>query len=342
MMTESGFSVIGSWPLVISRALDAYGIDGTALLKRVGIEPAQIALPEARCELTKLNRLWRLAGNLTKDPALGLTVASFVRPTSWHALGFAIWASNTMREGFVRLSDNFRMFADYGDLSIHNDGDNVEITMQRDAGVPDWCAAETDAFIGTCVLTARHIYRPDFRPEQVWLSRPIPDDITPWQRLFKCTVYFNATADRIIFPSEAMCKPLLTASPELAIQNDLLVADYVARLDRADLRARLESLFLSHLPLGQLSAQRAADELGLSLRTLQRRLSEKQTSFKLVLDALRKKQAKQWVRAGNLPFGEISYRLGFQHTGNFSRAFNRWFNQTPLQMRQTSIANEPE
>ena len=63
-MSESSYSVIGSWPLVISRAVNAYGIDGKALLQRVGIEPAQTAQPEARCSLTHLNRLWRLARNL--------------------------------------------------------------------------------------------------------------------------------------------------------------------------------------------------------------------------------------------------------------------------------------
>ena len=256
-----------------------------------------------------------------------------MRPTSWHALGFAIWASNTVRDGFARLCDNFRMFADYGTLHINTLDDSVEISLHRDPAISVWCASETDAFIGTCVLTARHIYRPDFKPEQVWLSRPQPEDPTPWQRLFKCPVYFNAAYDRILFRREAMHQPLLTASPELAAQNDVLVADYVARMDRADLRARLESLLLSHLPLGNLTAQAAADELGLSLRTLQRRLHDKNTSFQLVLDALRKKQAWQWVTSGHLPLAEISYRLGFRHTGNFTRAFKRWFAVAPLQAR---------
>ena len=332
-MSEYSYSVIGSWPLVISRAVNAYGIDGRALLQRVGIDPTQTAQPEARCSLAQLNRLWRLALNVTDDPALGLTVASFVRPTSWHALGFAIWASNTVRDGFARLSDNFRMFADYGTLHINTLDDSVEISLHRDPAISVWCASETDAFIGTCVLTARHIYRPDFKPEQVWLSRPQPEDPTPWQRLFKCPVYFNAAYDRILFRREAMHQPLLTASPELAAQNDVLVADYVARMDRADLRARLESLLLSHLPLGNLTAQGAADELGLSLRTLQRRLHDKNASFQQVLDALRKKQAWHWVTSGHLPLAEISYRLGFRHTGNFTRAFKRWFAVAPLQAR---------
>ena len=152
-MSESSYSVIGSWPLVISRAVNAYGIDGRALLQRVGIDPTQTAQPEARCSLAQLNRLWRLALNVTDDPALGLTVASFVRPTSWHALGFAIWASNTVRDGFARLCDNFRMFADYGTLHINTLDDSVEISLHRDPAISVWCASETDAFIGTCVLT---------------------------------------------------------------------------------------------------------------------------------------------------------------------------------------------
>ncbi len=333
-------SVIGSWPLVISRALDHYHIDGNALLARVGIDQGVANQPETRYPLATIDRLWRLARNLTGDEAVGLTVARFVRPTSWHALGFAIWASDTLMECFRRLAENLRMFADYAEMTVTPFGESVEISVHRRSGLTREHLApeEMDAFIGTSVLTSRHIYRPGFSPQSVWLSRSQPMDPTPWNRLFKCPVFFNAAHDKIVFEAAAMYQPLLTASPELAEQNDALVAEYLARLDRSDLRTRLESLLLNHLPLGSLSIEEIAGALNLSPRTLQRRLQEKGISYQQVLDELRQKQALHWVRLNYLTIGEISYRLGFNHPANFTRAFKRWFDETPKKLRQSLVS----
>jgi len=332
-------SVIGSWPLVISRAMNAYQLDGQSLLRRVGIDPVQAAKPETRYSLSQLNRLWRLVESLTQDEAVGLTVARFVRPTSWQALGFAIWASNTLMAGFERLAGNFRMFADYGTLKVCEADNQVDISLHKSLTVEYWSAAETDAFMGTCMLTARHIFEPGLVPLQVSLDRPQPGDPTPWERLFKCPVFFNAAYNTISFSEAVMHQPLLTASPELAAQNDALVADYLARFDRSDLRGQLESLLLNHLPLGTVSLVQAAQHLGLSSRTLQRRLADKGSSFQTVVDALRSRQALLWVETGHLPLSEVGYRLGFTNAGNFTRAFKRWYQQSPKQRRRQALSN---
>ena len=136
-----------------------------------------------------------------------------------------------------------------------------------------------------------------------------------------------------------MHQPLLTASPELAAQNDALVADYLARFDRSDLRGQLESLLLNHLPLGKLTLGQAAQRLGLSSRTLQRRLADKGSSFQIVVDALRSRQALLGVETGHLPLSEVGYRLGFTSAGNFTRAFKRWYQQSPKQRRLQALSD---
>ncbi|MAC45503.1 MAG: hypothetical protein CMI12_01440 [Oceanospirillum sp.] len=329
-------SVMGTWPLVISRALDYYRVDGQALLARVGIDPLAASQLDTRYGWQQIDRLWRLARNVTGDEALGLTVARFMRPTSWQALGFAIWASDNLMECFQRLATNLRMFANYAQMQLVPLGGVVEVEIRLREGInkQDICPEELDALMGTSVLTARHIYRPDFSPIEVWLSRPLPLDPTPWQRLFKCPVYFNASHDRIVMPTQAMSKPLLTASPELATQNDALVADYLARFDRSDLITRLKALLIHNEPIGHLTMAQVAEQLNLSQRTLQRRLQEKELSYKQLVDEVRQQMALQWVRLKYLPMGEISYRLGFANAANFTRAFKRWYDETPKNVRQ--------
>lgn len=336
MSEKNQASFIGSWAVVVGRALEYYQLDGAVLLERVGIDLQQANHIDTRYSLQRIDRLWRLARNLTQDEAFGLTVARFMRPTSWHALGFSIWASDTLMECFGRLAQNLRMFADYADMRILTKGDTVEIELILKPNIePTMIAPEAcDAFIGTCVLTARHIYRPDFAPKSIWLSRPQPQNPTPWTRLFKCPVYFNSAYDRIVFNTSAMFQPLLTASPELAAQNDLLIASYLARMDQTDLLARIEALLVQHEPIGVLTLTRLAELLNLSQRTLQRRLHEKGKTYQQLLDEVRQKQALHWLRLNYLSMGEISYRLGFTQMGNFSRAFKRWYGEPPIQLRK--------
>lgn len=339
MPDSAEISVMGSWAVVISRALDYYQVNGPELLARVEIDPVQASQLDTRYPWIKIERLWRLARNVTDDEALGLTVSRFMRPPSWHALGFAIWASDTLMEGFQRLATNLRMCSNYAEMTLIPMGGEVEVELRikSDINPSDICPEEIDALVGTCVLTARHIYRPDFSPQSVSLRRPYPQDPTPWQRLFKCPVFFNASYDRIVFNAHAMYQPLLTASPELAAQNDALIADYLARLDRNDLVTRLQSLLLNHEPIGHLTMQQVSEKLNLSQRTLQRRLQEKQLNYKQVVDEVRQQQALQWLRLNYLSMGEISYRLGFANGANFTRACRRWFNENPKTLRRSLI-----
>ncbi len=69
------------------------------------------------------------------------------------------------------------------------------------------------------------------------------------------------------------------------------------------------------------------------LRTLQRKLSEENTSYKELLDETRRELANQYLRQATLSVSEVTYLLGFSEPSNFSRAFKRWTGRTPSEFR---------
>jgi AraC-like DNA-binding protein len=79
-----------------------------------------------------------------------------------------------------------------------------------------------------------------------------------------------------------------------------------------------------------------ADTLHISLRSLQRRLREEETSFKGLLEDTRQALAQQYLRENHRSIGEITYLLGFSEPSNFTRAFKRWTGQTPAEFRDTT------
>src|SRR3546814_6249068 len=91
-------TVLSSWGRAIRRALDAAGVDSARLFAEAGLDIAALADPDARYPLANTTRLWALAVEETGDPAFGLAVATQVSQTTFHALGYTLIASGTLRE----------------------------------------------------------------------------------------------------------------------------------------------------------------------------------------------------------------------------------------------------
>jgi len=76
-----------------------------------------------------------------------------------------------------------------------------------------------------------------------------------------------------------------------------------------------------------------AETLNMTTRTLQRQLKENDTSHKALLDDMRKELAFHYLKNKNLGASEVAYLLGYSEPSVFHRAFKRWFNSTPNELR---------
>ena len=115
--TPDSPSTIGSWSAAILRALAARGIDEQRLARDAGIDPASLQAPDARVPRAALTRLWHLAVEATGDPCFGLSVPRFTMQTSFHALGYAVLASATLKEAFERIVRYRRLIGDVVQLT---------------------------------------------------------------------------------------------------------------------------------------------------------------------------------------------------------------------------------
>src|SRR5688572_25573539 len=102
MAPRAAPSVLASWTRSILNAIDACDVDTQALLESVGLSPALLNEPGARVPARALSRLLRQAAQLAGDPALGLRVSKFAQPTTFHALGYSVLASCSLRDALER------------------------------------------------------------------------------------------------------------------------------------------------------------------------------------------------------------------------------------------------
>ncbi len=341
--SRTAHSAMGTWAGTIVRALEANGIDGTALAENAGIDPQILHNPEARVAREALTRLWQLAVQATGSESFGLTAASFAAPTSFHALGYAALASSTLREAMERIVRYRRMIGDVVRLSLEEDGGHARFVIDV-SSIPGAVPPEAIDALTVILVRQARLLRGDrsFSPILVSLQRPQPHDLEPYRQAFRAPLLFAQPRNFIELHLADIEHPLPAANAELARQNDEAVIRYLARLEKSGVTPRVQQAVLDALPNGAPSKQRIARTLGMSPRNLQRHLAAEQTSFKELLNDARLRLACNYVEEGRSPLSEIAFVVGFADLSAFSRAFKRWTGVSPTdyarQHRQSTTA----
>lgn len=186
-MTEP--TSLASWTRALRKQLDALGLDSAALCAQAGLDPQQMDDPNARYPLSATTRLWELAVQASGDPAIGLRVSRFVSPTTFHALGYALVASGSLREVFERIVRYHQVVSDALSLELSREGERYHFRLQQPAGTPAPAFEAIDAFAAIYVRTCRNRLGRDYAPLAVYLRRPEPADPKPWHTVFRAPVF---------------------------------------------------------------------------------------------------------------------------------------------------------
>ena len=327
------YSTLASSALMIWKTLESYGCDARALFQQAGLDPATMRDPNARYPDSAFSALWRRAVEATRDPGFGLAVARFWHPTSFHALGYSWFASDTLKEALERAARYFLLLTDKEELIVREAGDEIGITLHNPDPKHPTAAEDYDAALATIVAMCRASYGQHLNPLRVTMQRPPPPDRGAYAQLFRAPLEFSAPENALYFKRQALITPLPTANAELARANDKVVTDYLARFERGSIRRQVELKLLEQLSSGHASQQSVAKVLNLSPRSLQRRLREEGTSYKELLEQTRRDLAARYAKESHLSLGEITFLLGFSEPANFARAFKRWYGVTPTEYR---------
>ncbi|KPK38089.1 MAG: hypothetical protein AMJ69_09365 [Gammaproteobacteria bacterium SG8_47] len=341
------FSAISSWALVVARALQSYGCDSDDVFRKAGLDPAKLRDPNARYPVEAMQRLWKLAEDVSADPCFGLSAARYWHPTTFHALGYSWMASHSLRDALERMVRYLRIVTtaaqarldDTGSVSKFALGASPEAARLLTTRNPEFGQSFSgiDAGLATLVQMCRGVYGEEFAPQRVMTTRERPSCAARMEAFYRCPVEYSAAENALLIDRDQLDQQLPTAHAELARTNDKVVAEYLAHLDRGDVEMQVRVKMVDALPSGELSEQSIADALHLSLRSLQRKLRESGMSYKELLDGTRRELARQYLDDSHYSINEVTYLLGFSEPSNFTRAFKRWYGKSPTAYRAERI-----
>ncbi len=336
-MTRNATSLT-SWARAIQVTLEQAGINSPALFAQAGLDPAQLADPNARYDLEGTTALWALARQATGNPNLGLDVGRNINQTTFHALGFSLMASRTLEDAFERLLRYFRIVSDAAELEFSACGDEYRFVIHPLARTQQPADEAIDAMMSVIIRTCRLLAGPRFAATRVTFRRQKPEDTTVFEKVFRAPLRFAAEHTAIYMHRDTALEPLPAANAELARHNDQILAHYLTQLDKENLANRVHALLVEQMPNGEPSQERIARELHMSLRNLQRRLGAEGTSYTEILDSTRRQLALDYISSPRYSINEITYLLGYSDASSFHRAFKRWTGKSPRDYRAALVS----
>ncbi|WP_290493137.1 AraC family transcriptional regulator [Alcanivorax sp.] len=309
------------------------GLPVAACLRGSGIHPGMLG--QADCtidadqELTVVRNLCRGLGN---EAELGLAMGQRYHLSSYGVWGFALLSSPTFRQAVELGLRYLDLTFAFVDISLQQDGDDAMLILD-DSGVPDDVREYLLARDASAVMMIQEELFAGRIPLSSLAMRLPPRPVAPFEAIFGLAPQFDSCRSRARFAVGLLDMPLPQANPVTArLCEEQCHQLLVQRYRKGSVAARVRRRLLQQ-PGRFPDMEAMAEELTITSRTLRRQLAAEGTSYRVLLDEVRRMLAEQWLLLGILSLAEISERLGFSEIANFNHAFRRWTGQPPGRFR---------
>ncbi len=294
--------------------------------------------PDVEYPIEQYTRLLETASRQS-EPAIGLAVGSSSDPGDLGALGHATAAAPT-------LGQALRLLSRYLYVLAHGNAVRLDVGQRR-AVVnyylkDEFTAIHTqDIELATSFIARmiRTLSGKGINPLLVELERAQPEYARELQSFFACEVRYGCSSNRLHYRKEMLEVPCLSSDPSLLEALEFFLADRMKVRDvDEDLVARVNHLISAALESGAPDIGHIASLLGLSRRTLQRRLAADKLVFSDMVEDVRRTIAMDYVSGDEYSLTDIAHMLGYSELSAFSRAFRRWTDQSPQEFRDAATA----
>jgi AraC-like DNA-binding protein len=326
-------STIGGMTKLAYARAKAAGIALEPLLRTADLTSHQIEHPQAGIRVRDQIKFLNLAAAALKDDLLGFHLAQTADLRELGLLYYLLASSETLIDALHRA-------ARYS--SIVNEGVSLRCVDSRFVRISFHCIGigrhldthQIECTMTTVVRICRQLTGLRLLPERVRLMHHRPRN-AEFAKVFGSNVEFGAAADDVTFSNNIRQSPVTSADPYL---HKLLISyceeaiAYRPRI-RSSFRSSVENAVVPLLPHGKARISEIARQLGVSQRTLTRRLSEEGLTFSELLNSLRSDLANRHLADRDLAISQIAWLLGYRDVGAFSHAFKRWTGKAPGKAR---------
>ncbi|MBL0214137.1 MAG: AraC family transcriptional regulator [Myxococcales bacterium] len=295
------------------------------------LTPALLADDDARISAPQFCVAWAEALRASGDPQIALRIAAATPPGAFGVVEYVCRSAATVGEALRQWVRYLNLLDDAVKVALVTEGDRAYLRVVEESDAP--APASHELCWALVAAQMRELSTVPFRLHAVELTHRAPGDVAPYRAWFDAPVTFGAEHTQLVLPTSALDATLISADPRLlAILTR--AADELAKQAPSDptMTAAVKRVVREVLRNDDATIEHVATKLGLTARSLQRRLKDEGTAFQTVREDVRRELAQRYL-ADNLSIAEISFLLGFSEPSAFFRAFKRWTGKTPLESR---------
>jgi AraC-like DNA-binding protein len=297
--------------------LAALGIDVAGVLRRAGLPSSRFQSSKANLSTREFFAFWRALDELAGSPDLGLRLGSAVELHQLSVASLAALHSPNLGEALTKLARYTRICLPE-EVRIDVGGGAAKIGCHWLYTDESPSMMLIDGLFAHILALARRGMGKRLVPLRVELARRRFGEAM-LKRHFGCEILFDAPVDLLVLDEAALGVRFVTRNADL---YEVLLPQLEAVLQKRSMSGERPSV------------EKVAEAMCISPRTLQRRLTELETSYQKLLDEVRDIMARRLLLHTDLDAGEIAFLLGFDELNSFTRAFHGWEGATPVRWRQ--------
>jgi AraC-like DNA-binding protein len=342
-VARGGGSISIKGALKVLEVAEHLGADPARVRAEVGLDAGRLADPEGYLPLSVQHRLWEVALEACGDRALPLRVAEACEPATFHVLAYACMTAPTVRAGLERLTRFLSLFLQGETLTLESHPDHARLVLHQSDAPRLGRELSAESTLAKIVIAIRSFLGAGatWAPSEVAFTHRGPADASAHEALFRARVRFGRLRTELVIPTAMLEWPLPKGDPALGSFFERHAQEMLGRLSvDTDATSRVRRAVREAIQSGELTEKQIGRRLGWSERTLRRKLADEGTSFRRVLDEVRRELAQSWLSRSEMAIGEVAFLLGFSESSNFHRAFKRWTGRTPDEFRRSQLPAE--
>ena len=311
------------------------GVSIRDLLSAIGLDPEGSVDPKIM--LASEDYYGFFAALAKRDPAgasLPLRAGASMQCDDFGAFGLAWKSATDLRGSYIRAERFGRRLTNVSTYELEPVSDGAFVHLHRTGERHLGLRLSNEATIASITTISRQVSTSPFSPLAVYFKHNMPGAIDDHEAFFECPVHFGSDRDALLVSGESLAtRNRLGDESSSAFFDQYLQNEVITYSDQPGLGQRVRRAVAQALSDGVPPLSDIAASLGMSARTMQRRLSADGLTYQDMVDAARRELARKLLRDTQYSLAEVAFLTGFSEQSTFTRAFKRWSGQTPRSFR---------
>lgn len=318
---------------LLATGAEARGVDIRSIFTACGIDRATLGRRGARVGAVAAGEALKRTSRRLADPLFGLTLNETLPLGAMSLIDYVVLSSDTVGDGLGRVARYAPLMGDAERLTLTVHGDEARFRFHNGNDIP----YPIEMIMGVFARRARDLFGPSWSLKRVCFAHAALGPRATYDRICRAPIQFEMPFTEAVFARDLMALPMAGADARLnailTAEAETALAALAPPVGAPSFVDAVKRTLEDGLHERDLTLTRLADRLGVSARTLQRRLREADVTHRGLVRDVRQDLATRALDA-RLGQGQIARTLGYSGAGAFQRAFKRWSGMTPSQRRR--------